>query len=278
MGVRSQKQKISESLCRHRDMMAILKRFLCFSNTRLGSLLSGIYSLVVSLVCLVYYLFRYVGYKLIEKSTEFTGIVYTGFVIYAFVIVASLILIPGVQLDKKNLLLPWIYMDIIIVLYDTGSVALLTTIQMEREKTLNEWELSWVFFYLFRLTANCYCFACVVSQYQELSDGRGTYEYLYKPIRRGRIDVAGYDLDTFDLPVGIHLPRYHEQDPNKEYSPPSYDCIYHVPKEQSDSEDFERSSCFNVDDTLSTVASGYECNYRRINPNCYQVTVDIVWI
>ena len=28
----------------------------------------------------------------------------------------------------------------------------------------------------------CYCFACVVSQYQELSEGRGTYEYLYKPV------------------------------------------------------------------------------------------------
>ena len=29
----------------------------------------------------------------------------------------------------------------------------------------------------------CYCFACVVSQYQELSEGRGTYDFLYKPVR-----------------------------------------------------------------------------------------------
>ncbi|KAL3878591.1 hypothetical protein ACJMK2_030927 [Sinanodonta woodiana] len=141
---------------------------------------------------------------------------------------------------------------------------------------------------------------------------------LYFQVRRGRIDIAGYDLDTFDLPVGIHLPRYHEQDPNKEYSPPSYDCIYHVPKEHSHSVDFEQSSCHQADDTSchqaddtschqaddtschqaddtslhqaddtschqadatpSTVENGCECNYRRINPNCYQVTVDIVWI
>lgn len=37
----------------------------------------------------------------------------------------------------------------------------------------------------------CYCFACVVSQYQELSEGRGTYEFLYKPVSR-----SSYTLTT----------------------------------------------------------------------------------
>lgn len=37
----------------------------------------------------------------------------------------------------------------------------------------------------------CYAFACVVSQYQELSEGRGTYEYLYKPV-----SLAGLTLVT----------------------------------------------------------------------------------
>lgn len=36
--------------------------------------------------------------------------------------------------DKRYLLLPWIYMLILNVLYETGSVALLTTVHMEREK------------------------------------------------------------------------------------------------------------------------------------------------
>ncbi|CAC5381743.1 unnamed protein product [Mytilus coruscus] len=112
---------------------------------------------------------------------KYKGIVYAGFVLYGLMITTSLVLIPGIQLDKRYLLLPWIYMLILNVLYETGSVALLPTVHMEREKTLHAWEIIWVFFYCFKLIANCYCFACVVSQYQELSEGRGTYEYLYKP-------------------------------------------------------------------------------------------------
>ena len=57
----------------------------------------------ISLVCLVYYLFRYVGHKIIEDSPEYKGIVYGGFVLYGFMIVASLIIIPGVQLVSTAL-------------------------------------------------------------------------------------------------------------------------------------------------------------------------------
>lgn len=206
--------------------MAILTTFLCICNTRTGSLVSGCYTLAISLVCLVYFLFRYVGHKLVEDSPEYKGIIYVGFVLYGFMIISSLIIIPGVQLDKRYLLLPWIYIVILVVLYDTGSVALLTTVHMEREKTLHVWEIVWLFFYLFRLAANCYCFTCVVSQYQELSDGRGTYDYLYKPHRRNRLRGGGlFDIDTFDLPFGVHLPPYTEED-TTEHSPPLYSQIY----------------------------------------------------
>ena len=41
--------------------------------------------------------------------------------------------------DKRYLLLPWIYMMILVVLYDTGSVALLTTVHLEREKVRSIW-------------------------------------------------------------------------------------------------------------------------------------------
>ena len=54
----------------------------------------------ISLVCLVYYLFRYVGHKIIEDSPEYKGIVYGGFVLYGFMIVTSLVIIPGVQLVR----------------------------------------------------------------------------------------------------------------------------------------------------------------------------------
>ncbi|XP_052077628.1 uncharacterized protein LOC127715580 isoform X1 [Mytilus californianus] len=243
------------------ESMAIIKTFLCFSNTRVGTLICGCYTLIVSLVCLVFYLFRYVGYQLIQDSPEYKGIVYAGFVLYGLMITTSLVLIPGVQLDKRYLLLPWIYMLILNVLYETGSVALLTTVHMEREKTLHAWEIIWVFFYCFKLIANCYCFACVVSQYQELSEGRGTYEYLYKPrTHRSHRCRQDFSVETFELPFGYHLPPYTESDPNKELNPPNYEQIYPQPKEEPIS---NHSHTFNV---------------QSSNNNCYQVTVDIVWI
>ncbi|KAK3099823.1 hypothetical protein FSP39_010305 [Pinctada imbricata] len=247
-----------------------------------------------SLVCLVFYLFRYVGYQLIQDSPEYQGIVYAGFVLYGLMIAMSLLLIPGVQLgivyagfvlyglmiamslllipgvqlDKRYLLLPWIYVLILNILYETGSIALLTTVHMEREKTLHAWEIVWMFYYCFKLIANCYCFACVVSQYQELSEGRGTYEYLYKPRdrlrRRGR--CRDYDIDTFELPFGVHLPPYTEEDPYKEQSPPVYEHIFPRPKDTD-------NSSVNNSTSNSPCASG-----SSNNPNCYSVTVDIVWI
>lgn len=49
------------------------------------------------------------------------------------IIFIVLILIPCLQ-DKRYLLLPWVYVLILNVLYETGSIALLTTVHMEREK------------------------------------------------------------------------------------------------------------------------------------------------
>ena len=43
----------------------------------------------------------------------------------------------------------------------------------------------YMMFYLddtFSVYFQCYCFTCVVSQYQELADGRGTYDYFYKQV------------------------------------------------------------------------------------------------
>ncbi|XP_053399839.1 uncharacterized protein LOC123557536 isoform X2 [Mercenaria mercenaria] len=181
-------------------------------------------------------------------------------------IVSSLVIIPGVQLDKRYLLLPWIYIVILVVLYDTGSVALLTTVHMEREKTLHVWEIVWLFFYLFRLAANCYCFTCVVSQYQELSDGRGTYDFLYKPRRRARLRSGGlFDIDTFDLPFGVHLPPYTEED-STEHSPPSYNQIYPYAEENSSG---ESTNACNLDNEQNCICQICTQNYMETNAqNC----------
>lgn len=249
--------------------MAILKSFLCFANTRVGTLISGCYTLIISLICLVFYLFRYVGYQLIQDSTEYKGIVYAGFVLYGLMITSSLILIPGVQLDKKYLLLPWVYVLILNVLYETGSIALLTTVHLERESTLHAWEIVWVFFYCFKLLANCYCFSCVVSQYQELSEGRGTYDYLYKPQHRRCRHRHGFDIDTFELPFGVHLPPYQETDPYKHlYSPPLYEQIYPQPKDNYE--------CVETMNNNNTTTMGHRSESQ--SAECYTITMDAVWI
>lgn len=268
------------------NTMAILKRFLCVCNTRTGSLICGCYTLTISLVCLVYYLFRYVGHKIIEDSPEYKGIIYGGFVLYGFMIVASLVIIPGVQLDKRYLLLPWIYIMILVVLYDTGSVALLTTVHLEREKTLQLWEIVWVFFYCLRLAANCYCFTCVVSQYQELTDGRGTYDYFYKQHRRARLRRPSrqLDFDTYDLPFGVHLPPYIAED-QTENNPPTYDKIYPDSAQNYTTVAIETQS--NRERTLSinhSSDSQHRTDHESITParcnnrNSYEIVVYSGWI
>jgi hypothetical protein len=69
-----------------------------------------------------------------------------------------------------------------------------------------------------------------------------------------------FSVDTFELPFGIHLPPYIESDPNKELNPPSYEQIFPQPKEEPVP---NHSHTFNI---------------QSRNNNCYQVTVDIVWI
>ncbi|CAL1539993.1 unnamed protein product, partial [Lymnaea stagnalis] len=181
---------------------------------------------VISVICLAFYMLRYIALDEMRDSIELKGIVYAGFVLYSFLIGVSLILLPGVYMDRKFLLLPWIYVLVITVLYETGAIALITTVHLEQEHTLDAWEIVAVVFYCIRLIANCYCFACVVSQYQELTEGRGTYEFLFKPWRRQIARTAHLpDFDEYNPPYGATLPPYSEDNPFKEYSPPNYDNV-----------------------------------------------------
>ena len=48
--------------------------------------------------------------------------------------------------------------------------------------------------------------------------------------RRARLrHLDGFDIDTFDLPFGVHLPPYAEED-SSENSPPTYNQIYPQPQ------------------------------------------------
>ncbi|XP_025087389.1 uncharacterized protein LOC112560041 [Pomacea canaliculata] len=203
--------------------MAILSSFLCWSNTRTGSAICAYYSLVVSVVCMSLYVFRYLAQGKIDAVPEYKGIVYPGFVLYTVMIGVSLVMLPGVYMDKRFLLLPWVYTLVVIVLYETGAIALLTTVHLSQDKVLRAWEIGSLCFYCFRLIANCYCFACVVSQYQELSEGRGTYEFLYKPRRRQHLSQPLADGDLYSPPYWAQLPPYSKVDLHKEFNPPGYE-------------------------------------------------------
>nr|KAI8756979.1 hypothetical protein BgiMline_010494 [Biomphalaria glabrata] len=205
--------------------MAIINSFLCWSNTRTGTAVCGYYTLIISVVCLAFYMLRYIALDDLKDSIELKGIVYAGFVLYSFLIGVSLILLPGVYMDRRFLLLPWIYVLVITVLYETGAIALVTTVHLEQDHTLDVWEIVAVVFYCLRLIANCYCFACVVSQYQELSEGRGTYEYLFKPWRRQMMAPHLNDFEEYNPPYGATLPPYSEENPFKEFSPPNYENL-----------------------------------------------------
>lgn len=205
--------------------MAILTSFLCWNNTRTGGAVCAYYSLVMSVVCVSFYVFRYLALGVIETAVEYKGIVYPGFVLYTVMIAVSLVMLPGVYMDKKYLLLPWVYTLVVTVLYETGAIALLTTVHLSKDKMLKGWEIASLCFYCFRLLANCYCFACVVSQYQELSEGRGTYEYLYKPHRRRRLSPPLADGDVYHPPYGAQLPPYSELNVHKVFSPPDYENL-----------------------------------------------------
>ncbi|XP_076467883.1 uncharacterized protein LOC143298801 [Babylonia areolata] len=205
--------------------MAIISSFLCWNNTRTGSAVCAYYSLVISVVCVSFYVFRYLALGEIETAVEYKGIVYPGFVVYTVMIGVSLIMLPGVYMDRKLLLLPWVYTLVVTVLYETGAIALLTTVHLSHDKILKGWEISALCFYTFRLLANCYCFACVVSQYQELTEGRGTYDYLYKPRRRRLPHPPLADGDIYYPPYGAQLPPYSEANPHKNFNPPDYDKL-----------------------------------------------------
>ncbi|KAK0062199.1 hypothetical protein Bpfe_008300, partial [Biomphalaria pfeifferi] len=113
--------------------MAIINSFLCWSNTRTGTAVCGYYTLIISVVCLAFYMLRYIALDDLKDSIELKGIVYAGFVLYSFLIGVSLILLPGVYMDRRFLLLPWIYVLVITVLYETGAIALVTTVHLEQD-------------------------------------------------------------------------------------------------------------------------------------------------
>lgn len=90
-----------------------------------------------------------------------------------------------------------------------------------------------------------------------------------------------YDIDTFELPFGVHLPPYSESDPCKELNPPLYENLYPQPKlEDRRSIDIRQIGlCHNVQ-TVNQHSERYDYSQRYSGdmPDRYSITVDVVWI
>lgn len=90
-----------------------------------------------------------------------------------------------------------------------------------------------------------------------------------------------YDIDTFELPFGVHLPPYSESDPCKELNPPLYENLYPQPKlEDRRSIDIRQIGlCHNVQ-TVNQHSERYNYSQRYSGdmPDRYSITVDVVWI
>lgn len=99
--------------------------------------------------------------------------------------------------------------------------------------------------------------------------------------RRSMGRAREYDIDTFELPFGVHLPPYSESDPCKELNPPLYENLYPQPKlEDRRSIDIRQIGlCHNVQ-TVNQHSERYNYSQRYSGdmPDRYSITVDVVWI
>lgn len=99
--------------------------------------------------------------------------------------------------------------------------------------------------------------------------------------RRSMGRAREFDIDTFELPFGVHLPPYSESDPCKELNPPLYENLYPQPKlEDRRSIDIRQIGlCHNVQ-TVNQHSERYNYSQRYSGdmPDRYSITVDVVWI
>lgn len=168
----------------------------------------GFYSLTVSVLCISLFLIRYIGPNIVKEAHEFAIITYLSFGLYTLYILVTLLLIAGIHVDRRYLVLPWLYGIVVMMLYEFFYIVFLSAIHSHKEGVpFSSWNIAFVLLYAVRSVLNVYCFLCVISQYQELTAGRGTYEYLYKQ-RRQRLPRSSVFQITNDAQLQMHPPPY----------------------------------------------------------------------
>ncbi|XP_070554091.1 uncharacterized protein [Ptychodera flava] len=187
--------------------MAILKQCCCWNNVRSGSLASGIYTLIFSLICIaidLYNVVYYGGFDM-EEITEYQAkglrvLFYVMLSIYILIASLSIVLIVGVHKDSPSMLLPWIHALILFMLLE---LACTVYIFVESDLDNTYWfSLFELVFYIGRTILNIYCVLCVISQYQELKAGRGRLQDISRPMQH----VVVYQSGMTPAIIGSTIP------------------------------------------------------------------------
>ncbi|XP_041453319.1 uncharacterized protein LOC121406349 [Lytechinus variegatus] len=157
--------------------MAILQRCCCFSNVRAGSTACGVYSLISACIYLAVWAHQLALFVAAVESIGESGPgvrgIYAAFSLYiiasVFLIIASIVLLVGVSKDNKEMLIPYmVAMMLLIVLQAIAWIIIFALLGLEGTFLIGNL-VGWLLFTALNIT----CLLCVISQYQELRDGRG---------------------------------------------------------------------------------------------------------
>ncbi|KAI8478751.1 PREDICTED: uncharacterized protein LOC109471961 [Branchiostoma belcheri] len=176
--------------------MAIIQRCLCWNNTRSGSVACGVYTLVLSLICVAVDAWDIAVVQHLEK--KFKGLQIVFFLqisVYLLVSILSVILVVGVNKDKPLMLLPWIGGFILFMWFE-----LATVIYVLVYAGMSAFNIFTIVFYILRSLLNVYCVLCVISQYQELRAGRGRLQDIQQQV------VQQQQADRRQPPQGARQP------------------------------------------------------------------------
>ncbi|XP_030837204.1 uncharacterized protein LOC105437989 [Strongylocentrotus purpuratus] len=155
--------------------MAIMQSCCCFSNVRSGSIACGVYSLVTSCIYLAVWSWNLV--QAVNLLTGYSGPTVDGIyaaysidiILAAFLLIASIILIVGVPLHNKTMLIPYMVGVLALIVFQAIAWIILFVLLGAVSIVLIVNLVVWLLFTALNIT----CLICVISQYQELSEGRG---------------------------------------------------------------------------------------------------------
>lgn len=152
-----------------------MQRCCCFSNVRSGSMACGIYSLITSCIYLAVWSWNlaqfvnaYAGYK--GPAVDGVYAAYSIDIIVAvFLLIASIVLLVGVSQDNRTMLIPYMVAIVALMVLQAIAWVILFVLLGAASILLIVNVVFWLLFTALNIT----CLICVISQYQELREGRG---------------------------------------------------------------------------------------------------------